>query len=495
MIRVPTGPVAEAAPRAALCLGFGPHQKEVDSNGSRMLYWYGRPCCYGRLVGDAMNIALLHFRVGETDGVSLEMEKWKTALEQVGHKVFLFSGSSHHGVYIPGLEFDNPRNKGIHERAFGGKLDSEGFLRRDIDVYAAEIKQALKTAIAEYDIQVLVANNVLSLGHNLAAGLAVTHAAGETGIQLMAHHHDFHWERERYAKPTCPYVSQLLRDYFPSVKQIAHHVVINSLARDALREHYGVEATIVPNVFDFQQTPWQADAYNQDFRQTLRLDEGDLVLLQATRVTKRKAIELAIRLAAYLGKRRAILEESLYRPGFGPASRIVLFLPGLIEAEPGYQEYLMDLADGLDVQLLWANPWVQDQRQTRDGKKQYSLWDCYTIADLVTYPSILEGWGNQLLEAVFAKKPVVLYEYPVYAQDISKFGFDVGSFGQTHQLNDEGYVQVSKQQMEAAGAAALRYLTDSAARQRAVDHNFAVGQEHLSYQALAKIVVPLFKHS
>jgi hypothetical protein len=41
-----------------------------------------------------MKIALCHFRVGETDGVSLEMDKWKKALEQNGHEVFYIAGSS-----------------------------------------------------------------------------------------------------------------------------------------------------------------------------------------------------------------------------------------------------------------------------------------------------------------------------------------------------------------------------------------------------------------
>lgn len=34
----------------------------------------------------------------------------------------------------------------------------------------------------------------------------------------------------------------------------------------------------------------------------------------------------------------------------------------------------------------------------------------------MTYPSLREGWGNQFIEAVFAKLPVVLLEYPVWAK-------------------------------------------------------------------------------
>ena len=43
--------------------------------------------------GNGMKIALAHFRVGETDGVSLEMDKWAKVLERMGHTVVYISGS------------------------------------------------------------------------------------------------------------------------------------------------------------------------------------------------------------------------------------------------------------------------------------------------------------------------------------------------------------------------------------------------------------------
>jgi len=53
-----------------------------------------------------MNIGLAHFRVGETDGVSLEMEKWRKVLERMGHKVFFISGTPNYGeIYIPEMSF------------------------------------------------------------------------------------------------------------------------------------------------------------------------------------------------------------------------------------------------------------------------------------------------------------------------------------------------------------------------------------------------------
>ncbi|MCZ7667463.1 MAG: hypothetical protein M5U34_09740 [Chloroflexi bacterium] len=38
------------------------------------------------------NIGMLHFKVGSTDGVSLEMDKWKLILEEMGHTVHYAAG-------------------------------------------------------------------------------------------------------------------------------------------------------------------------------------------------------------------------------------------------------------------------------------------------------------------------------------------------------------------------------------------------------------------
>jgi len=55
----------------------------------------------------------------------------------------------------------------------------------------------------------------------------------------------------------------------------------------------------------------------------------------------------------------------------------------------------------------------------KGGKGLYLLsLDTYVFADIISYPSIFEGWGNQFIEAVFAKKPVIVFEYPVFKSDI-----------------------------------------------------------------------------
>ena len=67
---------------------------------------------------------------------------------------------------------------------------------------------------------------------------------------------------------------------------------------------------------------------------------------------------------------------------------------------------------------------ISDQRgTTEDGRKIYSLWDVYPHADMVTYPSLLEGFGNAFLESVYFRKPIVVNDYTIYAIDIKPKGF------------------------------------------------------------------------
>ena len=121
----------------------------------------------------------------------------------------------------------------------------------------------------------------------------------------------------------------------------------------------------------------------------------------------------------------------------------------------------------------------------RGGQKLYSLWDTYVLADFVTYPSLWEGWGNQFLEALRARLPLLLFEYPVYRADIADKGFRTVSLGAEIAGRDElGLVQVSPQMIESAADQAVELLTDARLRRETVEHNFDVGRRHYSLEAL-----------
>jgi hypothetical protein len=67
---------------------------------------------------------------------------------------------------------------------------------------------------------------------------------------------------------------------------------------------------------------------------------------------------------------------------------------------------------------------MADRRQlNQEGQKVYVLSDLYPHADLVTFPSLYEGFGNALLESIYFRLPLVIGRYSVYQRDIEPKGF------------------------------------------------------------------------
>jgi mannosylglucosylglycerate synthase len=448
-----------------------------------------------------MKIALAHFRVGETDGVSLEMEKWKLVLEQMGHEVVFLAGSegTQEAYVIPELHYKHPLNDRFVENAYDQLTDyeSEDELKEEILNFANIIEDKLCDFIETEVIDLVVPNNIWSLGWGLPAGIAFTNAAKRTGISFVSHHHDFYWERDRYSNPTCSFIQEWLEEFFPPNLENVKHVVINEIAKKELYERRGIEATVVPNVFNFAEKPWGIDEFNKDFREAIGVSDNDLIVLQATRIAERKAIELGIDVVAEMQKPEhleTLKEKGLYNGKiFSENSKIVYVFAGLPESTDQYVELLNKKAEALNVEIRYVNDLIESERVNEAGTKSYALWDAYVHADYVTYPSILEGWGNQLLEAVFAKKPMVIYEYPVYGTDIKSKNFIFASLGSTHKVNEEGLVEVEETLIKEAAKEAVKTLTNSEKYQEIVTQNFAVGKKYYSYEALNEYLKKVFE--
>ncbi|MED7787883.1 glycosyltransferase family 4 protein [Francisella sp. 19X1-34] len=441
-----------------------------------------------------MKIALAHFRVGETDGVSLEMDKWKIALEKQGHEVFYLAGSSGQtqAYIVEELHYKNSLNDKIVSNAYL-KLDdyTAKELEEIIEIQASIVEQKIVDFIQSYNIDLLIPNNIWSLGWGLYAGIGFYKAAIKTGIKCIAHHHDFYWEREKYSQPTCDFVKKLLEEYFPPVDTNIKHVVINSLAQDALLEKKQVKSTVVPNVFDFRGPLWTKDEYNSDFRKSIGVDKNDILILQATRITERKGIELALDVIGELISKGQI--DSLYDKKlstgryFSKNNKVVFVMAGLLESEDIYITKLNAKAKKYGIEIKYINDVIDHSRSQRDNKKIYSLWDAYVEADFVTYPSLLEGWGNQLLEAMFAKKPVLVYEYPVYKKDLLDKGFDVVSLGDRHIMED-GLAKVDQGIISSAAYKIKQLLIDKNAYDQAIEKNFNICCKYFSYESLENLL-------
>jgi len=103
-----------------------------------------------------------------------------------------------------------------------------------------------------------------------------------------------------------------------------------------------------------------------------------------------------------------------------------------------------------------------------------------------------EGWGNQLLEALRAQLPVLLFEYPVYLSDIKDKGLRAVSLGNKVAGYDElGLAYVAPKALAAAADQAVDLLTDAQLRAETMAHNFAIAKQHYSMAALRRYLAPL----
>jgi glycosyltransferase involved in cell wall biosynthesis len=160
-----------------------------------------------------------------------------------------------------------------------------------------ELKEYFKEQLYEFarrfELAILIVENAVTIPLNLPLGLAITEFIAETGYPTIAHHHDFHWERQRF-QVNC--VSDYLAAAFPPSLPSIRHVVINSIQSQQIASRYGLAARVIPNVMDFDSPPPASDSYSETVRADFDIRDGEYFFLQPTRVIQRKGIEHAIEL-------------------------------------------------------------------------------------------------------------------------------------------------------------------------------------------------------
>jgi glycosyltransferase involved in cell wall biosynthesis len=378
----------------------------------------------------------------------------------MGHELFYCAGElggyAKPGTLIPLLHFEHHSIYALSERAFGNnneKNDGET-LADEIYQVADELRAPLRAFIRDNHLDLIIVQNALTIPMNLPLGVCLTGLIAELGIDTIAHHHDFFWERQRYQANA---ILDLLDTTFPAKLPSIQHITLNSIAQKRLKARRDIDSIIIPNVHDFSTPPpKQLDQYNRDFRQSLGIQDDELFILQPTRVVQRKGIELAIELVHRLGLEKARLYIT-HRAG---------------DEGLDYWHWLQREALTMSVDLHLIDHMIGEERDRINSHKIYTLWDAYQHANLVTYPSQYEGFGNALLETIYFKKLAVVNRYPVYNADIKPLGFQFveldgfvsdKAIEQTRQMlvNPDDYIEM-------------------------VETNYKIGHEYFSFEVLQK---------
>lgn len=408
-----------------------------------------------------MRIWFVSTRIAGNDGVSLEVVRWRTILTRMGHKVTFVAGElDRAGILIPELHFSNQKVVELHDKVVYGK---NNFKKVEAEVFemAGKIEGKLREAFNGHRPDMLIIANCLSLPMHFPLAVALTRIIDEYKIPTIARHHDFWWERSRFMKSTC---FPFFKRWFPPVSKYIKHVTINSISQSDLKEKLGIDSSVIPDTFDYVGTKNKKDKYNSTFRKDFGIAKDDIVFLQATRIVPRKRIEISIELV-----------KKLNNP------KVVLVVAGKVGDEGrDYFEKLEALINKLKVRVVFVGDYIDFNRKlTGNRKKIYTLWDAFISSDFVTYPSQIEGFGNQYIESVYFKKPVIITPYPVYKSDIKPLGFK--SIEITPSLSERDVEKVNN------------FLNDSNKVKEMIESNFELGKKHFSYEATEAKIIDLLK--
>jgi glycosyltransferase involved in cell wall biosynthesis len=399
-----------------------------------------------------MNAVILSYRISGNDGVSLECIHWKEILTKMGFNVGLIAGDlDRAGIVIPELDFRHLSVASLHDRVVYGR---EGYSRIEKEIFslAGRIEGEMRAVFNNSrKPDLLILANILSLPMHFSLSVAVTRIIEELKIPTIARHHDFWWERKRYLKST---MFPFFQRFFPPASPLIRHVVINSLAKDELKKRTGINSTVIWDSFDFEREI-SLDSFAKKWREDFEIDANDIVFLQATRIVARKRIEVAIDLVKKLNDKR-----------------VVLVVAGKDGDEAGdYYEFVRRYAKKSGIRCRFIGSRVDSRRRmvaNNGGRRRiYTLWDCYLNSDFVVYPTTIEGFGNQFVEAIYFRKPIVMTSYPVFETDIKPLGFQVFLF----------HPEVTKK--DARGVADI--ISNPQKAQDVANYNFETGKKYFSY--------------
>lgn len=197
-------------------------------------------------------LAVVSFRLGSFDGVSIEAQKWIDAFRALGHEVITLAG--------------------------GGEAD---VVMSELAIRASDAPDIVKVTEVLKGADLVVVENMVSLPLNVAARDVLYHVLDRRAA--LFHHHDLAWQRPEWINELAP------RDQ-PQWR----HVTINDLSTHELHDR-GIEASTIRNAFDPDPPLGRRDAT----RHALGLSDERLVLLP-TRAIARKNIPGAIQLAEEL---------------------------------------------------------------------------------------------------------------------------------------------------------------------------------------------------
>ncbi len=434
-------------------------------------------------MAEKFRIAFISGKLGDVDGVSLEVDKWIKVLLKEGHDIFTVAGRYENPVeniaaenqfLLENLRFDSPLQRFYEKMVFpyltrqpthltSGARDQ---ILEEMMVKGKELGDQLFRIVQSNNIDVIIAQNTNAMPMTLLGGIAVYNLLTEYKVATIFHHHDFWWERSRFSQSR---VEGLLNKIMPPSDLGSEHVVISSYSAHILSSIKRVIPTVIPNCENFEEAAVR-DSYNSHFREDLGFAKNDILIVQPTRIVPRKRIEDSVRLIG------------MYQRKFPHSKDQIKFIISLYqgdELDDSYIDEIKDLAAAEEVDIYLISDRVSSIRKlNNNGERIYTNRDVLLNADLAIYLPKWEGFGNAYLEAVSCRVPVVISTYLVYKTDIKCAGFE--NIEIRDDYNEEGLLKIPESVLDRINL----ILNNRKERNIMINNNFETGIREFGFRML-----------
>lgn len=428
----------------------------------------------------------VHYKLFGTDGVSLQSLELSQELARRGWTVLPCASDVPEGaagLRLDALSYQSRDAVELRSRLFNpadGQDDSGASLVAEVVERAAPIRAAVESYIDSQRVSIVHVRNIMALPYNLPATVALYDLMRERrDIGFLLQHHDLYWEGPNARNFLTPYaeVDALMERVMCPDLPNTRHVLINPIAADALQERRGLRGTVIPDGFDFRREVPVLD--DERFRRLLRVVAGesapitpaDVIVAMPTRVAINKAIELALQLVAALQERRRDLERAQHGVGdaerrFTKGDRVVLLLPQGedLADNQAYFDRLVEFAQHLGVTLAYGGDVVvPDRRYVHGDSEHFPFYATYRSVDFVCYCPEHEGFGNQAIESVWARRPLANTDYPVFKRFVAPHipcRVSLGDPATLQRLPGWNLYELPQDRAQAAATAVIDVLTD-----------------------------------
>lgn len=363
-------------------------------------------------MGNSLRIGILHYTCPPVvGGVEEIVNQHASILHRLGQQVTVLAGKGGTGNEPYKVKIE-PLFGSKHQSVLKAHEEVQKGNHQGIEKLSSRILERLRKICS--DLDVLMVHNVLQMPFNLPLTLAIRRLAeAENGTRVVSWAHD-----SPYFQPNPP--EFLDRDPWTVLRMqhpLIHYVTISESRRELfLQQDNRADWMVINNGID-PVSFFYLDPRSVKLATELHLFDRDLVMVQPSRITPRKNLELSIHIVRgikALGYNVLFVMTGAYDPHESRATTYYRRLRYWIQ-ELDLKEHIAILAE------------YRFKDRVKLVPDRIFIRDLYLMADLLLMTSKDEGFGLPLLEAGMIKLPIACTAIPPFLEvgrDVCFFGRD-----------------------------------------------------------------------